>query len=166
MIAIPYFLPGAIQGCYPIDTFFLSTLECLYSNCCLSVLYYFIYVSYYADQRGIPLINVQPLSYVRTSSRFPPNTTMKIIAEQMMVEEWNLSFSFKQFYESCAPSSCVYSRSKHAKNFGQIIILFVSIISGLSSMLRFIIPLAMKIIYKILQSKDQVQQRSNNELNF
>lgn len=162
-------MPGMTQGCFTIDTFFLSTLECFYSNCCLSVLYFAIHQLYDPLNTNIPLVEVKPLlSDVRPSSRFPPNTSLESITEQMMIEEWNLSYSFGQYYNSCAPSSCTYSRTQHAKNFGQIVIMLISIISGLSSVLRSITPLVVKIIWKLFQPKvnEQQQQQGNNKLNL
>ncbi|CAF1633602.1 unnamed protein product, partial [Adineta steineri] len=83
---------------------------------------------------GIPLIN-DP-----TRSRFPPNTSVSTIVEEMMMEQWNVFLSYKDFYESCAPIYCTYSEKIRKKTIAGIIITMMSVIGGLVVSLRLITP--------------------------
>ena len=154
-----YYMPGMVQGCYVIDSLFLSTLECLYSTCCLSVLYYYMNATYSTLNTDSSWFDARPLVYDPTSSRFAPNTSVDGIVRQMMIEEHSSSSSFEQYYETCAPTHCFYPVSKHKKNFAEISITSISTLSGLTVALRIIAPLLVKSSLHLLQPKIKRERR-------
>ncbi|CAF0815388.1 unnamed protein product [Adineta steineri] len=81
-----------------------------------------------------------PLINDLTRSRFPPNTLVSTIFKEMMVEQWNASWPYKNFYESCAPIHCTYSEKIRAKTIAGIILTLISVIGGLVVSLRLITP--------------------------
>lgn len=81
-------MPGWIQSCLSIDSLLLSTLECFYEDStCFPILIDFIYpVSFYGilPNSLSPLV---PLVYDPSVSRFPSNTSISTIAEELMIEQ-------------------------------------------------------------------------------
>ncbi|CAF4180146.1 unnamed protein product, partial [Adineta steineri] len=158
-----YMMPGMIAGCFTIDSLLLSTLECFYSNFCVSILYFYMnYTQYdFNTDFGVSLIDVHPLVYEPSMSSFPPNTSLKIIVQQMMVEQWNPLILFDHYYETCSPIYCTYGQTVRTKTFVGVTITFLFIIGGLTVALRLIIFQLIKFIFFILQSKVKRQNQGN-----
>ncbi|CAF0998896.1 unnamed protein product [Adineta steineri] len=108
---------------------------------------------------GIPLIN-DP-----TRSRFPPNTLVSTIFKEMMVEQWNASWPYKNFYESCAPIHCTYSEKIRTKTISEIIITLMSVIGGLIVSLRLITPYLVQFFFYLWAkiTKRQQNQQQNEQ---
>jgi hypothetical protein len=84
---------GMIAGCYPIEALLQSTLQCFYDQECI-------------DSNGIfPKLNISSLEI----SRFNINTTIELILNHLMVEEYSTNISYERYFNQCAPSSCTYS---------------------------------------------------------
>jgi len=103
--------------------------------------------------------DVRPLVSNPQLTRFFPNTSMGDILKNIMIEKWNPSFSYKQFYEACAPSYCTYSQKIHTKTFFEVIIAMMSIIAGLTVSLRLITPYLVKFIFSVTKRRQQQQQQ-------
>lgn len=142
------YVPGWFQGCQPMESLLLSTLQYLYAESD-----YFPILSYSLRMNVIyslidvpPSFNLQLLVYNSTVSRFPPNTSISKITSEMMVEQWNPSLSYQRFYEACAPIYCSYSRTIHKETFIGIIIQLISTIGGIVVSLRILTPHVVKLI--------------------
>jgi hypothetical protein len=88
------------------------------------------------------------------------------ILKNIMIEKWNPSFSYKQFYEACAPSYCTYSQKIHTKTIFEVIIAMVSIIAGLTVSLRLITPYLVEFIVSVTKTikrrqEEEEQQQGN-----
>lgn len=142
-----YYIPGLIESCLLIDSLLLSTLQCFYEDSyCFPTLINCIYpVSWYVllPNTTFP---VQPLVYDPFVSRFPPNTSMSIIAQELMIEQWHFSSSYQQFYDACAPIYCSYSEKVRKESFIGIIITVISMIGGVVVSLRILTPYLVKFI--------------------
>ncbi|CAF1649187.1 unnamed protein product, partial [Adineta ricciae] len=139
-----YTVPGWSKGCSGMDSLRLSTLQCLYPesnpDCFplfLSVIYKVSEVFLYLESSSL---QIKPLIYDSTISRYPPNTSMSVIFDEMMLEQWNISASYELFYESCAPAYCSFSERIHKGNFIEVVIMLVSMIGGIVISLRLIAP--------------------------
>ncbi|UJR13165.1 hypothetical protein I4U23_000188 [Adineta vaga] len=144
---------GMEQGCFVIDSLLHSTLECFYSNDCLSILYHYMNRTFYTYNTGVTWFTVPPLIYESsTISRFPPTTSMNIIIKQMMVEQWNSFYSFDHYYTACSPNYCTYSQTTRAGAIG-IILTLISTIGGLTVALRLITPQIIKLTSNLFQPK-------------
>ena len=155
---------GAIQGCFTIDSVLLSTLECFYSNStCLPTVLDFLNRTWTntLDMSTIPWVNVRPLVYNPTTSRFTPQTPLSVIVKKMMIEEWDQGFSYEKYYEACAPNHCTYSYETNTQSFIEVIITLVSMISSLIAALRFIIYQLVKFVFGLFKPKVQRQQQGN-----
>ncbi|CAF1042277.1 unnamed protein product [Adineta steineri] len=157
-----HIIPGMIQGCFIIDTLLLSSLECYYLHSCLSILYNVVNSTIIEYDYDIDWSPTNPLIYNSSSSRFPPNTSLSLIINDMLIEQWNPVYSFKDYYESCAPIYCSYTYTTRAITFIGMIIKLVSTIGGLILILRLITPQLVKFVYKILTRHTRRQDQEIN----
>ncbi|CAF2593126.1 unnamed protein product [Rotaria sp. Silwood2] len=106
--------------------------------------------------------DVRPLVYDPILSGFPPNTSIRMIVKNIMIEQWNPSYSYSRFYESCAPSYCTHSQRTHTKTIIGMMITMLSMIGGLTVSLHLITPYLVKFLFslfKLYNKREQKQQR-------
>ncbi len=164
---VVYIVPGWIAGCSPIDSLLLSTLECFYSNStCFPILMGYIQEAYIQNVEYPSWFDVHPLVHDPKLSQYPPNTSISKIVQNIMIEKWNPSILYEQFYESCAPSNCTYSQRIHINTGVGVVLTLVSMIGGLTVSLRLITPQLVKLIARLLLAitakKQQRQQPEGN----
>ncbi|UJR19141.1 hypothetical protein I4U23_022271 [Adineta vaga] len=157
-------VPGMTVGCFVIDSLQLSTLECFYSEFCLSLLYLYMNETASSEYTGIRWFNAHHLVYNPESTRFALNTSLGVILREMLVEKWNVSFSFDQYYRRCAPNYCTYSITARTKSFVEIVIILMSTISGLVAALTFIIPKLVALVSSMIQPRIRQQQQESTSL--
>ncbi|CAF0767197.1 unnamed protein product [Adineta steineri] len=162
-----HIIPGMIQGCFTIDTLLLSSLECYYLHSCLSILYNLLSGLFHDYEYDLEWSPINPLIYNSSSSHFFPNTSLSLIINEMLIEQWNPLSSFEHYYESCAPIYCSYTYTTHTITFIAMIIKLVSTIGGLILILRLITPQLVKFVYKILtrHTRRQDQEINSNLFN-
>jgi len=165
-----YKIPGLVTGCSPIDSLLLSTLECFYSDAeCFSIVLSYIKKTYMWNAVQSEWFDIQPLIYNSTSTRFPPNTSILEIVQNVMIEQWQVSFSYKDFYETCSPTYCTYTQFIRTNTIIEIIIVFVSMIGGLVFLLRLITPYLVTFIFRFMSINDnqqQIQQQQQQDSRF
>ncbi|CAF4172766.1 unnamed protein product, partial [Adineta steineri] len=159
-------VPGAIRACFIIDSVLLSTLEYLYVPECLSSILHIVNASwaYNKNVTKIPYFNPRPLIHDTMTSRFPPKAPFSTLVKEMMIEEWNQTFSFEKYYNACAPNYCKYSYEESTQSFIEVIIKVVSTISGLTMVLRLITNQLMKLIFRLFKPKVQRQEQDRLRL--
>ena len=169
--SLNYILQGLVAGCSPIDSLLLSTLECFYSDTdCPTILSKYLLADFPPDFQNLLFFEVYPLVYDSTLSRFPPNTSIGLIVQDMMIERWNLSTSYNRFYELCAPTYCTYSQNIRTKTLIGVIIRLLSMVGGLTVSLRLITPRFVRFIFRLLKwitekKRHQQEQQGNHESN-
>ena len=57
---------------------------------------------------------------------------METIFNEMMIEKWNFSFSYENFYNKCKPSFCSFTYEKEI-NIVYIITIVISFIGGINT---------------------------------
>lgn len=119
-------IKGMQTGCYPLEGLLASTLECYYDLSCFQLL---------ASNSTVFV----PLNTTQTT-RFPLNTTVEELINELMLEDWSPIINSKSYYTKCAPSVCTYSLA-HRNTLLSIITTIISVIGGLNNVLRLIIPL-------------------------
>lgn len=157
---VDYIVPGSISGCSNFDSLLFSQLLCFYSTSdCFSILMSYIKNNYYYNLEDPipPWFDPRPLVYNPTTSRYPPNTSVSDIVKQIMIETWNTSYSFKTFYDLCAPKSCFYSEEIRKNTIFSTIIILLSVLGGLTISLRLITPHLVQVICKLLAKVTQKQ---------
>ncbi|CAF1447925.1 unnamed protein product [Rotaria sp. Silwood1] len=122
--------------------------------------------SYFQNIEYPSWFDVHPLVYDPTLSRYPPNTSISMIVEEMMIEKWNPSYSYYQFYKLCAPTYCTYSQRIRTNTIIEVIIILVSMFRGLTVSLHLITPWFVKFMYylflKFIGERQQEQEQSGN----
>ena len=128
-------IPDLYIGCYLVDAMRSSSLTCLYNQSCLVHLESILHspVPFHATALDPSL------------SKLPVNSTIDTLLSQAMIERWNQSVSWSNYYEQCKPESCTYSIvTKH--NVWYIITTIIGLIGGLVKILRLLIPRAVQFI--------------------
>ncbi|CAF0940368.1 unnamed protein product [Adineta steineri] len=156
-------VPGQVLGCFKFDSVLLSTLECYYSDSCLALSYKYINLTLYNSGADFKMVNATLLVYDPVSSRFPPNTSISAILKELMIEQWNSSFSFDRYYETCVPIKCTYSQVTRTNSFIGTVLLLMSSIGGLSAALRLITPLLIKIIVRMTRQRAPGQPKQQSQ---
>ncbi|CAF3746314.1 unnamed protein product [Adineta steineri] len=105
---------GMLSGCYPLESILQSTLTCLNNQTCID-----------PTKTFKALSSSSPIS-----SRFPLNTTIESIVNELMVEELLSNMSYEAYYKQCAPLSCTYSYIDNTNVIDGITIL-ISLYGGL-----------------------------------
>ena len=163
---ITYIVPGSVAGCSSFDSLLLSTLQCFHSDSdCFSVLVSYIQKAYLNNAENPSWFDVHPLVYNPTSSRFPPNTTISMIVKDIMIEQWNSSFSYDRFYKVCAPSYCSYSEKIRMKSIVGMIVTLIAMTGSLTVSLRLVTSQLVKLVYRliaIISKRRQQQQEQGN----
>ncbi len=136
-------LEGLHGGCSIINSVLKSSMECWFNKTCLSQLR----TLFKNASVSIP-DSVTPLNET-LSSRYYPSTSIETIFNEMMIEEWNFSYSIEKFYSKCKPSFCSFTYEKEI-NIVYIITIIVSLIGGINTILQLISPLIIKIVFKFI----------------
>ncbi|CAF1172455.1 unnamed protein product [Adineta steineri] len=163
-IYVSYVMPSSIRGCLNSDSLLLSTLQCLYADSdCFPILLSHLKKFYSSSELKLSLHDISPLINDPTQSRFPPNTLVSTIFKEMMVEQWNESSSYKNFYESCAPIHCTYSEKIRTKTIAGIMLALMSVIGGLVVSLRLITPYLVRFFYYLWEKINKRQQNQQQD---
>ncbi|CAF3148258.1 unnamed protein product [Rotaria sp. Silwood2] len=132
---------GLRTGCFIIDSVFQSSLACWYnSSCWKDILEDFHY-------GGAMIPNNMNLLDTTQISKFPPNTAIEIIVRNIMIEQWNTSASYNNFYQKCHPAYCLYNYQEKT-NAVFLLATIIGLIGGLNVILRLISPLIINMFFK------------------
>ena len=138
-------VPGLVIGCYAIDSFLFSTLECLFDRECIQL----IIDSYEFDAVDLlrPLdtraVRIAPLQ--NNHSRFSPRTPMETIVSQLFIEDWSTSNNFTAYYNRCEPKQCTYS-VRQRFDTAYMVAAMLGFYGGLSAILEIILPPLVKLV--------------------
>ncbi|CAF2889456.1 unnamed protein product [Rotaria sp. Silwood2] len=110
--------------------------------------------------------DVRPLVYDPMLSRFLPNTSIKVIVKSIMIEQWNPSYSYSRFYESCAPSYCIYYKKIRTKTIIRMMTTLLSMIGGLTVLLHLYNDLIQKYGNKLKCSCSLIASPRNRFVNI
>jgi hypothetical protein len=82
-----------------------------------------------------------------SSSQFIANETLETIVPAMFINSWMSNVSYEMFFNNYAPSHCSFTY-RYRFDFLDLLSTFLSVYSGLSMTLRFVIPRLFRIIEK------------------
>ncbi|CAF1468909.1 unnamed protein product [Adineta ricciae] len=142
-------ITGWVEGCFSIDSIRFSSLQCFYveSNCFQSLLAVLGRKDIAHSKFGRLSRSFRPLVHYSITN-YPPNTTVSIILDSLLLEQWNALLSYERFYEICAPSFCTYSIHMR-KSFVEVITVLLSVIGGIVVSLRLLTPHLVKSVAKL-----------------
>ena len=155
-----YLSSGLVSACSTMDSILYSTFECFYSNSnCLNFFLKYALQQIPIEYQSMWGSKIHPFIYNSSRNRFPPNISIGIIIKNLMIENWNTTLFYTDFYQSCAPTCCTYLEKRRVKTFVEVLITFVSVIGGLTAFLHFITPYLLNIMLNLLQWMKQKQQQ-------
>ncbi|CAF4325562.1 unnamed protein product [Adineta steineri] len=128
---------GFKLSCLPVNAILVSTLECFYNQTCLNQL-----ISFFPTNEKFLAMNFSE------QSRFAINSTVQIIVNELMIEEWITNISYDKYFQQCAPNLCTYTiNEKYSFTF--ILRKIISLLGGFTLMLGFFIQLIVKFIRRL-----------------
>ncbi|CAF1446389.1 unnamed protein product [Adineta ricciae] len=145
-----YNISGWMQGCFTFDSLLLSTLQLVYMNSddFLNFMSH-IQLGETRFHNVSSSLRPQPLFYDPKTSHYPPNTSISTIIKKLMIEQWNPSLSYEQFYKSCAPNYCSYPERTRNNDFIGVIIILISMMSSIVIVLKLLTPHLVQVIFKL-----------------
>ncbi|UJR18558.1 hypothetical protein I4U23_005465 [Adineta vaga] len=142
--SVQYFPRGLFSGCLRMDDALISTLECWFNKSCLT------YIRNSFLMTGIEdMFDITPLN-VSLTSRFYPNTTMRELMTQLLLESWTVHVSYEKFYYGCSPKTCTYTE-KIRYDIILTILTIIAIYGGLNKGLRILVPWIVRFILRCLR---------------
>jgi len=140
-------LPGLLVGCFPYNSLLKSTLECFFNETCIDLF--------------VSILNRSLLMSPLSSSYFQTNTTVEHLIDELLIESWNEISSFTNYYEICAPSSCVYSFNRRFSIL-YVVLTLISLFGGSRIVVYFLAPLISRLVRQI-DEKRLCRKKSTNE---
>jgi hypothetical protein len=141
-LTVIFTVPGLHLGCFIVQGVLQSTLECFYNQTCIDTLQSYIISS-------TEMYNVSCLDS-SLSSRYNETSTIQELVNQLMVEKWNLSSTYENYYKECQPIKCTYSYVTK-NDVLYIATTILSLIGGLATVLKFVIPQLVKFIPRLIK---------------
>jgi beta-lactamase regulating signal transducer with metallopeptidase domain len=92
------------------------------------------------------------------SSRFLENSTIEHLLGELMVEEWNSSIMYENYFNECEPIECTYTH-QIKNNIIYIVTTLIGLIGGLTTALKLIVPRLVMFARK----KKEVQRSQNGK---
>lgn len=122
-------VPGIIEDCLIVDGALASTFECYYNDTCLSLLH---------GQIIVPLSST-------LNKRFNSSSTVQILLNELMIDNFSIEISFTSFYSECKPKYCSYIFTRRF----DYLFMFTTII-GTFGEFSLVLRFAAKILLKFL----------------
>ncbi|CAF4604494.1 unnamed protein product [Rotaria sp. Silwood2] len=97
---------------------------------------------------GSYLSDIYPLQFSSSVSNFAINDTIETMANRVFIDFWSNETSYEKYYTACAPISCSYVKQQHL-NPVYALTMFLNVFSGLSVVLKYIVPLLVGMAYKL-----------------
>lgn len=150
--SIDYIVPGSVLGCSNFDSLLFSDLFCFYSNSdCFPIVMKYLKESYFYNMENPQWFDPKGLIYNSTLSRYPPNTSISNLIEQLMIEQWNSSYSYEKFFDFCQAELCSYTETIRRNTIINVLIIVVSTLGGLSISLRLVTPWIIITLHKFYE---------------
>ncbi|CAF1096560.1 unnamed protein product [Adineta ricciae] len=118
-------IPGLYLGCLTVEGIRYSTLACLFNQSCVNKMSFWLQTSH------VKAIDIDKLI------NFYPNSTVNEIENELFVDEWNYSISYRTFYEICHPDRCTYTLNQR-NSFWIILTTVISLIGGLMKIFQIV----------------------------
>jgi hypothetical protein len=139
-------VPNFYKGCNVIESLLQSTLECFYDQQCID------------DLQGL-ISSSSPVNVIALDESLPSvyfmNSTIKNLVDNLMIEQWNVSQIYENYYNECRPIQCTYTLETN-NDIIYIVTTLFGVAGGLTTVLRLILPRLIKLMRK---KKEQQQQQ-------
>ncbi|CAF1412535.1 unnamed protein product [Adineta ricciae] len=121
-------IDGYFVGCSPLESLLQSTFQCLYNQECI------LQMSSAINSSFLPT----PLSQIQ--SKYPINSKVDEIVEQMFIESWSINISYENFFDQCQPKSCSYIETERY-NIVYMMTILLGLYGGITVLLKLTVPL-------------------------
>ncbi len=78
-------------------------------------------------------------------SHFLENSTIEDLLDELMIEEWNRSIMYENYFNECEPTECTYTHQTK-NSIIYIVTTIIGLIGGLTKALKLIVPRLVKVI--------------------
>jgi beta-lactamase regulating signal transducer with metallopeptidase domain len=95
---------------------------------------------------------------ISLSSHFLENSTIEDLLDELMVEKWNSSIMYEDYFNECKPTQCTYTHQSK-NNAIYIVTTIIGLIGGLTTALKLIVPRLVMVARK----KKEVQRSQNGK---
>lgn len=143
-----FFVSGFNVGCYPVEALLQSHLVCFYDITCFTKLTSF-FSENIIEEKSVILNSSVP-------SRFTVTSTVGELLEEILVENWNQSISYSNYFDACQPMYCTY-QIKTKNSVVVIIVTVTGLIGGLTSVLDIVIPYVVRLAYYMIRRRNQIR---------
>ncbi|CAF0876276.1 unnamed protein product [Adineta steineri] len=132
--------PGIFVGCYLVEAVLQSDLRCFFDIDCLRQL---------IDSLSLENISVSDIILNSTASHYQEKSSLLEIVSNLMIEEWNNQTFYNNYFNICQPSVCTATYIGYG-NIVYIITTIIGLIGGLTKVYRFIVPIFLRIIVRVI----------------
>lgn len=150
-------IDGLRFGCTTLETLLQSSLECFHLPVCFDGMLNAMLISNF--DTDTPYDYPLPFSVIDSNmSTLSIYDTMETMITRMMIDAWQWNASYPLFYNSCAPRECTFTR-QYRFAVRNMITTFLSVFSGLSSILRYAVPRCI-VLFKRIWNRNRVQNNN------
>ncbi|CAF2848970.1 unnamed protein product [Rotaria sp. Silwood2] len=145
---IVYTIENIYTGCFLLESILHLSLSYFFSN---SRMINLMKATNRGDSNSstLPLtIDISPLEFPSSISNFNINDTIETMVYQLFIDSWSNETLYERYYNVCAPKKCIYLKKKRL-NVIYAVTIFLTVIDGLSLGLRSVIPLFVRLLYKL-----------------
>ena len=139
-----FIVPGFYSACYIIESLLVSSFQCFYDEQCFDNVTYYI--------KSTVQINATVVD-PSLSKKFTVNSTVGDMIDALMVEQWNSSIAFANYYAECEPTECTYTiESKNDAIY--IVTIVFGLVGGLVKILKLIVPRMISLFMSFIVKKN------------
>ncbi|CAF1569046.1 unnamed protein product [Adineta ricciae] len=142
-------ITGLKMGCIPSESFLASTLECFYDLSCINLIH---------EMTNTTDIDV-PIPLNVTNSRFPNNSTVNDLINELFVERWTTMMNYSLYFDQCAPKICSYSYTQQLNSIYTVNYI-LGLFGGLTIVFKWICPKIISLLNKLFRS----QKKRTNQI--
>ncbi|UJR13186.1 hypothetical protein I4U23_000208 [Adineta vaga] len=147
-------LQGIRGGCSVTSTTLKSSLSCWFQKECLG------HLKILLSSFGISMPHSPTALDSTLSSVYHMNTSIEQIFDEMMIEQWIVSYSFDKFYHQCQPPFCSFTDGQKT-NIIYLCTIIIGLIGGINTVLKLISPILIKVAFMIID-RFKRNRRPNN----
>ncbi|CAM4790538.1 unnamed protein product [Rotaria magnacalcarata] len=134
---------GMRTGCYILEALLQSCLECFFDPICFDSL--ISYLNSTVIWNGTVMNRTAP-------SRFLTTSTVGDILDELMIEIWNWTLTFDDYFEECRPIACSYTVTTR-NDVINIVTTLIGLVGGLVTGLKLIVPNLVIAVYYVLRKR-------------
>lgn len=157
-------IPGLVRACMSLEMMLASDLRCFYNQTCIDILLSMYNVDL-PERLPLPAatLAIRPLNS-SVPSRFLPDDTLEKIMDRGLIDEWEFSSSYDDYYAACAPAICTYTLSQRL-DIIYIVTTIVGTVGGLTITLRLLVLFMAYLIHWIMNTCRERSVEENRSKN-